>query len=212
MKPFQNRVLSAVIVAGLAFGGQAAFASDQVSPSDHVSPSPDKQWVYHCSADGSTVGILQAGTTEAVLDLSLDGGETAAAKSGVVWAPDSKRFAFDHWDGYKSSGATFYQLQDCKWTALSQPEDEIHPIFDRALSAAKIKKHVSKNARERDVGEYLKVTQWTSADTAVLRAIETFEVGDDFLALGFLFSVKFDAEGNWKIVETHQMSEAEPKE
>jgi hypothetical protein len=205
VRDLHSKLLIGISFAGLIFGVKTAFAADRIIP------SPDKQWEYRCSEDGWTVGIVKAGTSETVLKLSLDGGDKAVEVSSVVWAPDSKRFAFNHWDGYKASGTSFYQLQDGKWTTLNSPDDEIEPIFGHALSAAKAKKHLSKSAQERDVGEYLKVTQWTGNDTLILRAVETYETGGNFLALGFLFTVKFDGEGNWRIVETHQMSETEAK-
>ena len=34
---------------------------------------------------------------------------------------------------------------------------------------------------------------------------------DSWPETGFLFTLKFDAKGNWKIVKTHQMSEEEVK-
>jgi hypothetical protein len=205
MKDLHNILLIGITFTGIVFAGKTSLGADRVIP------SPDSQWEYRCSEDGWTVGIVKTGTSETVLKLSLDGGDKAVQASSVVWAPDSKRFAFNHWDGYKASGTGFYQLQDGKWATLNQPDDEVEPIFGHALSAAKAKKHLSKSAQERDVGEYLKVTEWTGNDTAILRAVETYEVGGNFLALGFLFTVKFDADGNWKIVETHQMSEAEAK-
>ena len=47
------------------------------------------------------------------------------------------------------------------------------------------------------------------ADTALLREVETFELGNDFLALGFIFTLKFDSDGNWKIIKTQSMSKEE---
>jgi hypothetical protein len=62
---------------------------------------------------------------------------------------------------------------------------------------------------ERPVAEYVKVSRWTDSNTATLHAVETFEMKDDFLARGFVFTVKFDADGSWKIVKTERMSNQE---
>jgi hypothetical protein len=85
----------------------------------------------------------------------------------------------------------------------------IYSLSSIALAAAKAKKPQSHKAQERAVAEYQKVSQWTTADTALPREVETFELGKDFLALGFIFTLKFDSDGNWKIVKTQSMSKEE---
>src|SRR5436190_607471 len=60
-------------------GTRSTLVSDRVSP--------DKQWEYHSDAR-----IVKAGTSQAVLDLSKSEPENAK----IVWAPDSKRFAFNY--------------------------------------------------------------------------------------------------------------------
>lgn len=92
---------------------------------------------------------------------------------------------------------------------LRSPVDDIQPFFDHALAAAKGKKRRSHKGQEPAVAEYQKVSQWTTADTALLRGVETFELGNDFLALGFIFTLKFDSDGNWKIIKTQSMSKEE---
>ena len=56
--------------------------------------------------------------------------------------------------------------------------------------------------------------EWINANTAILYAYSQWFMGDDQgeLDANFLFTLKFDADGNWKIVKTHQMSEKELKE
>jgi hypothetical protein len=70
---------------------------------------------------------------------------------------------------------------------LQSTDDEVQPFFDRALSAEKAKQHVSKKAFVRAVEDIGKVSQWTDADTAILREVETFEFPREFVALGFVF-------------------------
>src|SRR5438093_2189084 len=60
-------------------GTRSTLVSDRVSP--------DKQWENHSDAR-----IVKAGTSQAVLDLSKSEPENAK----IVWAPDSKRFAFNY--------------------------------------------------------------------------------------------------------------------
>src|SRR5439155_4224368 len=80
--------------------------------------SPDKQWEYHSDAR-----IVKAGTSQSVLDLSKSEPENAK----IVWAPDSKRFAFNYGQTCKHctyDTIAFYQLRDDKWVALRSLVDE----------------------------------------------------------------------------------------
>jgi hypothetical protein len=63
-------------------------------------------------------------------------------------------------------------------------------------------------APNRDV---LKVRNWTDPYTAILYA-PCYERPSGELKAGFLFTLKFDSAGNWKIVKTHQMSKKELEE
>jgi hypothetical protein len=56
----------------------------------------------------------------------------------------------------------------------------------------------------------LRVRNWTDANTAILYC-SSFRVESDS-KLNFLFTLRFDAEGNPKIVKTHQMSDSEVDE
>jgi hypothetical protein len=55
--------------------------------------------------------------------------------------------------------------------------------------------------------DILVAREWTDANTATLYARLSWDGSDTQAA--FLFTVKFDEEGNWKIVKTHQMSKKE---
>jgi hypothetical protein len=72
------------------------------------------------------------------------------------------------------------------------------------------KEHLSKNAYPRHAepfSDILVAREWTDANTATLYARSSWDGSDTEAA--FLFTVKFDEEGNWKIVKTHQMSKKE---
>jgi hypothetical protein len=189
----------------MAGGNQRGVASDRITP------SPNKRWEYRCSEDGATVRIVKAGTTISLLDLILDPGKDQAKNSAVIWAPDSKRLAFNHWDGSKASGVTLYQLLLDQWVELQAADDKIQPFFDSALAAEMASKHLPERADVRDIAEYVKVSEWIDAHTALLRAVETFGAGKESLALGFVFTIKFGAEGTWEIVASKPLSKEESR-
>src|SRR5207245_867366 len=115
-------------------GTRSTLVSDRVSP--------DKQWEYHSDAR-----IVKAGTSQAVLDLSKSEPENAK----IVWAPDSKRFAFNYGQTCKHctyDTIAFYQLRDDKWVALRSLVDE---TSERVQLAQLGKGHLPKSAHERRI-------------------------------------------------------------
>ena len=178
--------------------------------SDRV--SPDKQWEYHSAGRER---IVKAGTSQTVLDLSEGLPDLENAK--IVWAPDSKRFALNYKLPCKHctyNTIAFYQLREDKWVALRSLVDE---KSERGQLAQLAKDHLPKSAHERRIWrsqpthDLLKVWEWIDANTAILYAYSQWFVGGDQgdLEANFLFTLKFDADGNWKIVKTHQMSDKE---
>src|SRR5436190_5851884 len=178
--------------------------------SDRV--SPDEQWEYHSAGREC---IVKAGTSQTVLDLSE--GLPDLENARIVWAPDSKRFALNYKLPCKHctyDTIAFYQLRDDKWVPLRSLVDE---RSERGQLAQLAKDHLPKSAHERRIWrskpthDLLKVREWIDANTAILYAYSQWFMGDDqgHLEANFLFTLKFDADGNWKIVKTHQMSDKE---
>ena len=188
-------------------GTPSTFASDLVSP--------DKQWEYRC-ADGVWPEIVKAGTTQIVLEPSKDLDVNRAEEAEVVWAPDSKRFALNYTK--PSAAHTFYhstalyQLRGDKWVRLRSPVDE---SSERLQLAQLAKEGLPKSAYSPDADwsqDILKLRKWTDANTAILYAYAVWADGSHHREATFLFTMKFDPEGNWKIVKTHRMSEKELEE
>ena len=185
-------------------GTRSTLVSDRVSP--------DKEWEYHYGAGPI---IVKAGTSQTVLDLSEEMVE--AGNVNIVWAPDSKRFAFNYSQTCKhctNDTIAFYQLRDDKWVALRSLVDE---RSERGQLAQLAKDHLPKSAHERRIWrsqpthDLLKVREWIDANTAILYAYSQWFGGGDQgnSKANFLFTLKFDTEGDWKIVKAHQMSDKE---
>jgi DNA-binding beta-propeller fold protein YncE len=179
--------------------------------------SPDKQWEYRWPL-GKSPGILKAGTTQAVLDLSKDLKLDLpfASEAIVVWAPDSKRFAFNYRAGSRHYTTALFQLRRNKWVPLRSPEtqDTSKPL-ERAMAAQLRELGLpSKPDRQSlsDVTSVREVRKWVGPDTAILYSSCSEEVQSkkesgerNKVGADFLLTLKFDAEGNWKIVKTSQL-------
>jgi sugar lactone lactonase YvrE len=179
------------------------FASDWLSP--------DKQWEYRGDDDYSPK-IVKMGTTEVAVNLSeVSEGTVRATHPAIVWAPDSKRFAFNysppHMHHTSWETIALYQLRGDEWEALRSPVDQTSERTQLAQLAQLVKQRLPKSRPDQDI---LRVRNWTDANTAILYD-SSFQVGSRS-KLNFLFTLKFDAEGNPKIVKTHQMSDSEVDE
>jgi len=183
------------------------FTPDGTSSSftvDVSSTSPDKKWEF---VGGEQPRILESGTHQVVLDLSEDHG-----RGGLVWTPDAKRFAFIYsvhgHRGYTFESVAFYELRGGKWGALHSPADD---LSEGSQLAHLLKKHLPKKFNPQDCSsnsDVLDFREWTDASTAILYA-PCYRPDSEKVKAGFLFTLKFDEAGNWKIVKTHQMSDKE---
>lgn len=186
--------------------------------------SPDKKWEYKAATKDHGPQIVKAGTDEAAGDLSDDCDIGSCGDSAnVQWAPDSKRFAFD-WGQGRAHLSSFYQLRNDHWEPVKPaPGKEASEHAQRDIEAQLKRKGLSTEKLEKK-GLYLryisseeKLDRWIDANTALLYAglrkviakrEEPGEMSDGFGA-DFLFTLKFDDAGDWKIVKTRQMSKKE---
>jgi sugar lactone lactonase YvrE len=187
-------------------GTRSTFAA-----SDRI--SPDKKWEY---VGDDQPKIVKAGTNEVVMDLSDSG------PGGVIWAPDSKRFALN-WGRGRSHNTSLYQLRGDEWKALESPDEVVSDVADKAIAAQLKRKGLSKKKLSKEK-KYLRLISWTpkvinweDSNTADLYASLQQVIalrdnpGEMFDGFGadLLFTLKFDEAGNWKIIKTHEMSEKE---
>jgi len=194
-------------------GTQSTFAA-----SDRI--SPDKKWEYQ--PDESQPKITSAGTNEVALDLSDQTGGNGFGSATVIWAPDSKRFAFNYGQG-RSHSTSLYQLRGDEWKALESPDDKVSDIANKTIAAKLKRKGLSEKKLSKEK-KYLRLISWTpklinwvDSNTADLNASlqqvialrdDPGEMSDGFSS-DLLVTLKFDDAGNWKIVKTHQMSKKE---
>ena len=218
MRPFL--IFAAIVACALSCGFSNA---QEPSPSkgENAALSPDKQWEYKCveyAAVECRPQIVKAGTAEVVVDLdqelTVNGSDSRDAE--IVWAPDSKRFAFNyspiHARHTTFETVAFYQLRNDKWVTLRSPVEE---TSQQAQVVQLAKDHLPKSvnlprhcAPDRDV---LKLRNWSDPNTATLYA-PCYGRTSGQLEAGFLFTLKFDDAGSWKIIKTHRMSEKEVEE
>ena len=171
---------------------------------NNTSISPSKEWEYRSYSREEDAKIVNRSTNQVVLDLSDQG------PGGVIWAPDSKRFAFNYGRG-RTHETSLYQLRDGQWIAL-ESQDEVYNIAQKAITADVKKRGLPKKTDLRLIWWTVEVDRWVDSNTAILHAsLEQVvrENPDQRFGADFLFTLKFDDAGNWKIVKTHKLSEKE---
>jgi hypothetical protein len=217
-----HRVKAVVLIAaGLAlqsFGQQEEGASSK-------SISPDGKWEYQLlepdsiakdEAGAQKLVITKAGSTDIALELPEDAINSFASSANVVWAPNSKRFAFNYQAGSRYITTGLYQLQRDKWIRLRPPEEAASADLEKEKRKLLREANVAKDAYQRRIWDTFRVLAWPDANTASLyaysiRSVPISKEGEETLDIEayFLFTLKFDETGNWKIVKAHALSAEE---
>ena len=121
--------------------------------------SPDKKWQYQPNESAPT--IVKADTNEVALDLSDQPAGNGFSFAKVIWAPDSKRLAFNYGQG-RTHATSLYQLRDGKWVALDSPSSD-NEIEKRAndIVADQLKAQGLSEKKLSKQGKYLRFIWWT---------------------------------------------------
>ena len=186
-------------------------------PDGYPSVSPDKQWEYRVSNESAV--LVKAGSEEPLVDLSEEIGGLAVETGKVVWAPDSRRFAFNTRKGGKYYGCELYELKGTTWEQLPQLEANAEPVdqlIERSL-AKELKRLGAKNhGRVNSVMTQWRVRRWLDDDTFEAYASEANRVlvreSDDepeYFGCAVLFRAKCDNRGGWKVTTSRVLSDAE---
>jgi hypothetical protein len=179
--------------------------------------SPDKQW--ECRVIDESVVLLKTGSDAPVLNLNEEIGSLAVESSTLVWAPDSRRFAFNSRGGGKSYVCELYELAGTTWKKLPDLFDNakpVHEMIDRALRKQLKKLGAKKDANLNMVMSKWRVRRWLDNDTFEAyagegRRVMVHEKDEDWEYLGsaVLFRGKCDNRGGWKVTSSRELSDAE---
>ena len=180
-------------------------------------PSPDKKWEFR--AINETAALVKTGSDAPVLDLSKEIGYLASETGNLVWAPDSRRFAFNSRAGGKSYVCELYELTGTTWKKLPDVFDNakvVHQTIDRSLRKRLRQLGAKQDASLNMVMSQWRVRRWLDDDTfeayvGEQRRVMVHENDEDWEYLGcaVLFRGKCDNRGGWKVVASRQLSDAE---
>ena len=177
--------------------------------------SPDKKWDYRV-VEGQAA-IVRAENGEVVLKLS--GEDESPAAGTILWAPDSRRVAFNYRAGTRYYTCAVYELAGEKWKALPELEvkaTKVVEMISRAEQRQRKRQGATKSAYRRRINDTWEVRRWIDADTFEASAsseatVVLKEESDDLgsLSTTILFTVKCDNRGGWRIIQLHEASTVE---
>jgi len=212
-----NHLVTWTFAAVFFLVATSAFAQEQEKPPAR-SVSPDGKWELRAGAAGEQEDfvIAKAGSDETSFVLSeeeyADGLAEALGRApsyaNIVWAPGSKRFAFNLQPGKAYQTAQFYQLDGNTWRKLDSLESNAATFapFDRSMARQKKKLKLPAEDRGWPIMTSWQVRKWIDSNTALLyaHAQKNFEIKDETESVraSFFFTLKFDAVGKWEIVRT----------
>ena len=221
-----NHLITWTFAAVFLLVATSTFAQEQAKPQAR-SVSPDGKWEFRAGAAGEQGDfvIAKAGSDETSLVLSeeeyADGLAEALGRApsyaNIVWAPDSKRFAFNLQPGKGYQTAQFYQLTGNAWRKLDSLESHAATTAPLDRSMAHQKKRVKRKLKlpAEDWGWPImtswQVRKWIDSSTVLLYAHRSakFELKNDIeeVNVSFFFTLKFDPAGNWKVTRKFEVPE-----
>jgi hypothetical protein len=182
--------------------------------------SPDKNWEYRVSGDTGT--LVKAGDDKPAVNLSgsEEEGSPLKTKTGwLVWAPDSRRFAFNYRSGGKYYTFDLYALAGTTWKKLPDVGDNDAPVVEmikRSKQKQLKRLKAKKDAPQNSVMETWRVLRWLTNDTFQAFAASEARVdldensGDhEYFGASVLFTGKCNNRGSWKVATTRLLSAAE---
>jgi hypothetical protein len=213
-----NHLITCTFAAVFLLVATSAFAQEQKKPQAR-SVSPDGKWEFRAGAAGEQDDfvIAKAGSDETSLVLSeeeyVDGLAEALGRApayaNIVWAPDSKRFAFNLQPGKAYQTAQFYQLDETTWRKLDSLESNAATFapLERSMARQKQKLKLPSPDDGWPIMNSWQVRKWLDSSTALLYADreKTFEVKKESIRAAFFFTLKFDPEGKWEIIRAREV-------
>ncbi|PYK28867.1 MAG: hypothetical protein DME59_01280 [Verrucomicrobia bacterium] len=203
---------------------RSAFAQEQEKPPAR-SVSPDGQCEFRTGAVGEQADfvIAKAGSDETSLVLSeeeyTDGLAEALGRApgyaNIVWAPDSKRFAFNLQPAKAYQTTQFYQLDENTWRKLDSLESNAATLepLERSMAKQKQKLKLPSDDEGWPIMNSWQVRKWIDSSTTLLYAHreKSFEIKNETQSVraSFFFTLKFDPAGHWKIARTREVVLAE---
>ena len=215
-----NHLMTWTFGAAFLLVATSAFAQEQAKPQAR-SISLDGKWEFRSGTAGEQENfvIAKTGGVEPSLVLSeeeyADGLAEALGRApsyaNVVWAPDSKRFAFNLQPGKAYQTAQFYQLDGNTWRKLDSLESNAATFapLDRSMAMEKKKLKLPPEDSGWLIMTSWQIRKWMDSSTALLYAHseKAFEIKNETESVraSFFFTLKFDAAGKWEMVRTREV-------
>lgn len=212
-----NQLVAWTFAAVFLLVATATVAQEQKKPQPR-SVSPDGKWELRTGAtEQDDFVIAKAGSGEAALVLSeeeyVDGLAEAMGRApgyaNIIWAPDSKRFAFNLQPAKAYQTVQFYQLNGNTWRKLDSLDSNTATLAPLEHSMAKQKQQLKLPSPDDGwlIMNSWQVRKWIDSSTALLYAHreKTFEVKKESIRAAFFFTLKFDPVGKWQVVRTREV-------
>lgn len=201
------------ISASLAW---AAPGSAAAAEGEELSTSPDGRFSIQkvVDAQGSTNFQIVEDKTSRRVGLFPKGDGALFVESAVfVWAPDSRRFAWNHQEGGRYSTTSIFQYLKGKFVELKSPEDRLgYSLIERERARQLAEMKLSAKAYQRRISDTWEVKRWIDAATAevLVRSIRSLpQDGDVDLDIWVRHTLKFAPDGTWKVTRSHVLTEQE---
>jgi hypothetical protein len=201
-------ILFAFIAHGLA-----------LADDDDLSISPDKRFVIKKFLDdevGPYFQVLELKSGKVVSRIPTEGGTGFTNEARFVWAPDSRRLAWNYRAGGRYYSTSLFHWTKGKFVELKSSEDGIGYGRIEAERLKRLKVHgLPANTYQRRIWDTWSIRTWIDARTpqVIVHSIRSVQIPktDESadLDVWLRYTLKIDESGSWKVVKLHVLTEKE---
>src|SRR5262249_51421048 len=126
-----------------------------------------------------------------------------------LWAPDSRRFAFNYAVSGRFNTTRFFQLEGARWRELAAVDDNLAIDLEDAIAAEEKKAGmIGSPYNKRQVLGTSRICRWLDTATAELLVYayyqEKFTEESDPTSIGAsrMFTLAFDKQGRWNVTKS----------
>ena len=182
--------------------------------------SPDGRWRCHGASVNRAAAVIDVKSSRVAWTAPDDMyvGTLCEDCGEFLWAPDSRRFAFNYAVSGRFNTTRFFQLEGARWRELAAVDDD-HAIDLEDAIATQEKKAgmIGSPYNKRQVRGTSRICRWLDNATAELLVYEDceekFTEQSDLTSIGAsrMFTLAFDKQGRWNVTKSRDLSEGERK-
>jgi len=198
---------------GKAFASQMSLSPDRRFAIERVNIVTSEE-TGEVTDDSPFLRVIERKTRRVVARIPKEGQAPFPLEAKFLWAPDSKRFAWNCRAGGRDERTALFQYDDGKFVELKDAAEEIGRDVVGAEHERQFKAlNLPADTYRREIWDSWQATRWKDNATLELTVTSLRTVADPTtneaksLEARFRLTLKFDQQGRWRLIKTVKVLE-----